>query len=189
MNEMIQDGFLIREYESGAVERIAIAEPDMSERRSAAVAGVKAEAARRIAALAWRTERARERELLQLGGETLGEVLAAREAIRRASNRLEAAIMAAADPVELDGLVFDVLPEDAAPVRLSTRREFLARLAAPEMEAILTAAKTDTAIEILLLRWETAERINIDSPATAAALAALETAGLLAAGRAAEILA
>ncbi len=58
------------------------------------VAEIKLEAERRITALDWRLQRAREREQLgETGVETVADVLALREQIRQASNAAEAVVL------------------------------------------------------------------------------------------------
>ena len=57
---------------------------------------IKAEAARRIEALAWKIERATEQDAIN-GTTTINDVYAAREAIRAKSNEIEAAIDAETD--------------------------------------------------------------------------------------------
>ena len=65
--------------------------------KAARVAEIKRQAQVNIQALAWRLERAHERDRLGLPGETPEDVLLEREAIRRASNRCEAEVQAAQD--------------------------------------------------------------------------------------------
>ncbi len=59
------------------------------------IAALRAQAKEQIEALAWRIERATEREQLGLPGETVKTVLLEREALRRASNRCESEVLAA----------------------------------------------------------------------------------------------
>lgn len=156
--------------------------------KSARIASIKASAAQQIDALAWRIERAREREALGLQGETVNAVLLEREAIRRASSRCEAEINAAQDVTAVQAVQFSVTDADrATPQRLS-RLEFLRRFTEAEMEAIVTAAEQSPALKTALLKWQTAEGIVVTDPETVAGVNAMEIAGLLAAGRAGEIL-
>lgn len=76
--------------------------------KAAGIATLKTEAARRIDALAWRLERAREKQALGVAGESVQAVLAEREAIRLASNRLEAAVDAATDADAVRAVVFEI---------------------------------------------------------------------------------
>lgn len=159
--------------------------------RTAAIAAIKAEAARAIDALAWRLERARERDSMALdtGGERVSDVLAAREAIRRASNRTEAAILAAETPEAVATVTLEITDDDIVQPAALTREQFLSRLTPEETAAILTAAKSNVALEAFVLRLTTASYINVTDLATEAGVQALEIAGLLASGRAEQILA
>lgn len=75
---------------------------------------IKAQAAQLIDALAWRMERAQEREMLGVEGEKVKDVLREREAIRRASNRVEAEINAALDAQSVRAVTFTVSDADNA---------------------------------------------------------------------------
>ncbi len=173
---------------SEAGEIVADPTAALTRAKSARVSEIKRQAASNIEALAWRIERAQERERLGLPGETLQEVLLEREAIRRASSRCEAEINAAQDVTAVQAVQFSVTDADrATPQRLS-RLEFLRRFTEAEMEAIVTAAEQSPALKTALLKWQTAEGIVVTDPETVAGVNALEIAGLLAAGRAGEIL-
>jgi len=73
---------------------------------------VKQKAAELIENLNWRVERANERGLLGLPGETVKEVLLKREAIRRASDRAERQIAAVGTQEELRSVAFEVTEVD-----------------------------------------------------------------------------
>lgn len=162
----------------------------MARVQTAAITAIKAQAARAIDALAWRLERARERDSMALvTGECVGDVLAAREAIRRASNRTEAAILAAETPEAVAAVTLEITDDDIVQPAALTREQFLSRLTPEETAAILTAAKTNVALEAFVLRLTTASYINVADPVTEAGVHALEIAGLLAQGRAGQILA
>lgn len=76
-------------------------------------------------------------------------------------------------------------PQSPPPI---TKLEFLSLLTDEEYAGILTAAKTVPAVEAWVKKFELAEDIRLDDPRMAAGVRGLEVAGLLAAGRAAEIL-
>jgi hypothetical protein len=57
------------------------------------------------------------------------------------------------------------------------------------MQAIVAAAETNPALKAALLKWQAAEGITLTDPVTQAGVQALEIAGLIAPGRAAQILA
>lgn len=153
------------------------------------IAAIKAEASAHLDASAWKLERARERE--QAGWQqvaTVATVLAEREAVRRSSDAAEAAVLALADPAAV--LAFAWSPGDVhvpAP-RLLTHEQFIRRFTEAEWQAMTDAARGNTAMDAWMRRFALATAINLDDPATAAGVQALEIAGILAAGRAAEIL-
>lgn len=70
-----------------------------------------------------------------------------------------------------------------------TKLEYMNRFTDGELAAIYTAAKTVVSVEIWLEKFKLASEINLDDPATIAGLQAMETTGLLAAGRSTEIIA
>lgn len=76
------------------IEVIYESDVSLSNAVAAKVAEIKVEAERRITALDWRLQRAREREQLgETGVETVADVLALREQIRQASNAAEAVVL------------------------------------------------------------------------------------------------
>jgi hypothetical protein len=74
-------------------------------------------------------------------------------------------------------------------IRTLTKLEYMNRFTDAELAGIYTAAKSVIQIEVWLDKFKLAEEINLDDSATIAGVQALEAAGLLATGRAAEILA
>jgi hypothetical protein len=74
-------------------------------------------------------------------------------------------------------------------VRTLTKLAYMNRFTDAELAAIYTAAKSNIRVEVWLDKFRLAEEINLDDPSTIAGVQALEAAGLLAAGRSAEILA
>ena len=79
-------------------------QPTLDEAKADTVVEIKAEAERRITALDWRLQRAREREQLgETGFETVADVLALREQIRQASNAAELAVAALASVEDVLG--------------------------------------------------------------------------------------
>jgi hypothetical protein len=162
---------------------------DVVAHRAQAVARIKAAAAEAIDALAWRIERARERDEMGLPGETVETVLTEREAIRRASNRIEAAIEAMDDVAEIAALALEITEADATqPARL-TRKAFLDRFSDVEMQTILAAIDATPALRAWYEKFSNAQGVVLTDPQTIAGAQALEIAGLIAPGRAAEILA
>lgn len=87
-----------------------------------------------------------------------------------------------------DGTTFTA-PPAPAPVRTLTKLQYMNRFTDSELAGIYTAAKSVVQVEIWLEKFKLASEVNLDDTATVAGLQAMEAAGLLAAGRAAEILA
>lgn len=150
---------------------------------------LRAQAQVQIEALAWRIERAKEREQLGLPGETLEAVLVEREALRRASNRCTAEVQAATTLDAVRAVAFAVTEADRATPSRITRLQFLSRFTDAEMQAVISASDQSTALRAALLKWQNSEGVVLTDPATVAGVEALEIAGLLSAGRAAEVLA
>lgn len=94
------------------------------------------------------------------------------------------------DPARLSDYVYAdgrlTLPE-SGPLPL-TRLEFLDRFTDEELLAVRAAAQHDAAVELWLWRFDHAENVSLADPRTVKGVEGLEQAGLLAAGRAAEIL-
>jgi len=150
---------------------------------------IKAEAAMLIEELDWRLGRAREREAAGWG--TLAEVdavLAEREAIRRSSDAAEAALDALTDASSVQTFTWSVGVPVAAPRRL-TRKQFTERFTSAELQAVLHAVGANGALRAWWEKFCLADDINLDDPATLAGAQALEIAGLIGNGRAAEVLA
>lgn len=85
---------------------------------------------------------------------------------------------------------FDNRPADdsySAAARLS-KGDFMDRFTADELTALYTAAKTIVQIEVWLDRFKVRDYIDLSDPRTAEGVHALEYVGILAAGRAAQIL-
>ena len=81
-------------------------------------------------------------------------------------------------------------PEVVPPVqRTITKLEYLRRFTDKERIAIRAAAEQNTALADYLQLMEAAQEINLDDPDTVAAVQMLEQSGLIAPGRAAEVLA
>lgn len=74
------------------------------------------------------------------------------------------------------------------PSRVLTKLQFMDRFTDEEMEAIYTAAEESVQVEIWLERFKLASEVDLDDPRTISGVQALESAGLIAEGRAAEIL-
>ncbi len=153
------------------------------------ISQIKADAAQQIEALAWRIERAQERELLGVAGERVNDVLQEREAIRRASSRTETEVNAALDVASVQAVAFAVLAADRATPERISRVEFLNRFTDTEMQAFIAASKTTPALEAYFLKLQNAEGVMLTDPVTMGGVQALELMGIIGAGRAVTILA
>jgi len=153
------------------------------------IAAIKAEAAQHLAASAWKLERASERERagwVQLAD--VAAVLAEREAVRRSSDAAEAAVLALQDVAAVQAFAW---APDAVPVpapRLLTHERFIQRFTPSEWEAMTAAARSNAAMDAWMRRFSLATFVSIEDPATVAGVHALELAGILAPGRANEVL-
>ncbi len=174
-------------YDGQGLTRDTVALLDRA--KAARTARIKAEAARLIEATDWKLARAREREAA--GWATLADVdavLAEREAIRRSSNAAEAAVDALTDVGSVQTFTWSIDVAVAAPRRL-THKGFSDRFTDAEMQAILAAAEANAALKTWWEKFKLARDINLDDPATQGGVQALEIAGLIGEGRAAEVLA
>ena len=81
-------------------------------------------------------------------------------------------------------LDFDPIPES----KRFSRLEFMELLTPTELMGILTAAKTNVAVELFVMKMNNAEFIDLRNPSTIDAVNGMASAGLLTTGRAAEIL-
>lgn len=72
--------------------------------------------------------------------------------------------------------------------RLISKLEYMNRFTDEELTNIYSAAKTHVAIEVWLAKFNATTDINLDDERTIAGVSALELSGLLAPGRAQEIL-
>ncbi|MCX0428860.1 hypothetical protein [Aeromonas veronii] len=107
INTIIADADFADEFYPNSWREKAKPEPEpepipqpitLDEAKAAKVVEIKAEAERSITALDWRLQRAQEREQLgEEGFETVTDVLALREQIRKASNAAEQAVSTLTD--------------------------------------------------------------------------------------------
>lgn len=88
----------------------------------------------------------------------------------------------------VNGVWEDYTPP-AVPVTVLSKLGYMNRFTDAELAAIYTAAKSVVQVEVWLEKFKLAEFIDLTDQRTIAGVQSLEAAGLLAAGRAAEILA
>lgn len=105
-------------------------------------------------------------------------------------------------PYPWDGMGFDTCNHTAAvdaapqqPARKVSKLTFMNRLTDAELAGIYSASKVSTAVEVWLAKFHATSvepdgtSIDLDDPRTVAGMHALEAAGLIGLGRAAEVLA
>jgi hypothetical protein len=80
---------------------------------------------------------------------------------------------------------YPVPPTQPTPL---THKQFMDRFTDTELATIMTAAKSSIELELWFKRFEMAQEIILSDPQTVTGVHALETAELIAEGRAAEIL-
>lgn len=151
------------------------------------IAQIKAQATQLICATDWKLQRAQERDAAGWGSlAEIDAVLVEREMIRRSSNEAEAAVYALTDATAIATFSWVISATVELPKRL-TRGQFLDRFTPAETEQILAAANSNVALKRWVMRLENSEWVKPDEARTG--LQALEIAGLLQPGRAAQILA
>ena len=86
---------------------------------------------------------------------------------------------------------FELPSADAqvSPLRKLTHLQYMNRFTQGELRSIYAAAKTVVDVEIWLDKFKLASDVSLDDPSTIEGLSAMESAGLIGAGRAVEILA
>jgi hypothetical protein len=185
------DGFTMDDisdwfYEDGQLTHSP--EQALTNAKARAIARIKAEATQWIAALDWKVQRAQEREKAGFG--TLAEtaaVLSEREAIRRSSNAAEQRLNLLTDRFEIDAFNWTVdVPVTAN--RLLTQKQFSDRFTDAELIRLIEVAKTSPAMATWFERFHAANDINLDLPLAQQGVWMLENTGLIATGRATEIL-
>lgn len=160
----------------------------INEFKTARIERIKEEATKLLEATDWTLQRARERE--EAGWTALSminELLAARESIRKSSDRAEAEVLLLEEPNDIISYRWEVIYDVPTPRRV-TRQAFLALFTNQETEAIFTAAKAAPLIEGWLMRVQAAQYVNLDDPATVMGVQGMVLAGLLTEARAAEVL-
>lgn len=154
------------------------------------IAQIKQEAAAHLQVSAWQVERARERE--QAGWVQLADVaavLAGREAVRRSSSAAEEAVLAMTRIEQVQAHTWAPTDVPVPAPRLLTHEQFIQRFDPAEWQAMTEAARESPAMDAWMRRFALATVLNLDDVATQAGVQALEMVGVLATGRAQEVLA
>lgn len=153
--------------------------------KAARITAIKTEAATLIAATDWRLQRAREREAA--GWATLADVdlvLAEREAVRRSSNAAEQAVAALSALAAIHDFSWSV---DTAPPE--PRRVTHTQMIDLFTDAELTEIRSNALLANWWTRFTLADFVSLADPVTVGGIQALAALGVLAPGRAAQVLA
>lgn len=160
--------------------------------KSAKIAKIKTQASKMMDETAWRLERAYEREKLgiteQGDFETPTAVLSAREAIRRASNRVESEIGQLDNADAIANYQFTVQDNDYPVACGLTHLQFLRRFSAEERTKITQARNTHPQLNDYFVMLELARFINPADPDVILGVNQLEMIGVIGKGRAGQIL-
>lgn len=160
----------------------------LADLKAAKITEIKAQAKQQIEALSWKLERATERESCGFSAlSELDDVLTERENIRQSSNKAEAAVNALTTEAEIADFTWSVENLAEHPNRI-TKKQFLDLFTNEEMATLLAACETNATLNVFYEKVKIATYINLNDPAVQMGLQMLELGGLLAAGRAAEIL-
>lgn len=150
---------------------------------------IKAAVRQKLEEDAWRIERARERLELGAAGETPEQVLGQREAIRRYGNALEQRVVHCEDRDEIKRIIPDFAQLDSVTAHKITPLAFARRFSPTELLAIYAARDSQPQLAAYCDLVMMARDIDLTDPTVQEETRALEAAGILKEGRAAEILA
>lgn len=165
--------------------------PDIDMIKANKISEIKQQATQLLADTEWQLQRAQERDALGmtlLESETPKAILSYREAVRRASNRAEIELSLLDNVTDINGFTWQVEPSDYPSNKSLTHLEFLRRFTSDERIAITQAGLSNTAIADYIKMLDVAKFINTTDSDVAAGVQSLEAAGVIDAGRAAEIL-
>lgn len=188
-------GWTASEFENGSElqfidDTLEIA-PDIDTLKANKVKAIKQQANQLLADTDWQLQRAQERDALGMAlleSETPKAILSYREAVRRASNRAETELNKLRAVNTVNGFTWQVEPSDYPNNKSLTHLEFLRRFTSEERIAITQAGLSNTAIADYIKMLDVAKFINTTDSDVATGVQALEAAGVIDAGRAAEIL-
>lgn len=161
---------------------------DITAHRNAKIQAVQEQVRRLIDDSSWRTQRAEERDLLGIAGETPQQVLAYREAIRQAGDRAEREL-AILDSVDgINAYAFEIRESDYPVIAHLTHLQFLRRFTADERTAITKLRAKQPQINDYFTLLELAKFVNPYDPDVILGVNMLEQSGVIAKGRAGQIL-
>lgn len=153
------------------------------------IAEIKDEVRIKLAEIEWRVERARERDVIGVGGETLIEVYAEREAIRRAGNRAELAVLSLNEADKINLYRLEILDIDRITPSKITRLAFVRRFTAEERLKIAAERSNSQEINDWWTLLDLARNVDLHDPEIIIGIKYLEAIHILESGRADAILA
>ena len=141
-----------------------------------------------LEATAWKIDRAKERDLSGIDSAAINDVLADREAVRRATDRLENVINNLESEEDIDAVTFEVTPEDRPVIERITSLAFFSRFTTEEQGAVMTAVQQNPILNALIVSLQLADGVVLTDPRIIAGVQALALAGLISESRVQEIL-
>ena len=190
-----QIGWTVSEFENDSdlqfIDDTLEIAPDIDTLKANKITGIKQQATQLLADTEWQLQRANERDNLGMAlleSETPKAILSYREAVRRASNRAETELSKLRSIKTINAFTWQVEPSDYPNNKSLTHLEFLRRFTSSERIAITQAGLVNTAIADYIKMLDVAKFINTTDSDVAAGVQSLEAAGVIDAGRAAEIL-
>lgn len=156
--------------------------------RAARTARIKEEVLERLNAMAWRIDRAKERDLIGASGESLSEVYAAREAVRIAGNRAEEEVQEIETAQDIRAYEWQVTDADYPKPSKITRLAFVRRFTTDERATLSAAREQNQALDDWWKLLDLAINVNLKDPEIMTGVHYLEKVKLLKKGRAKEIL-
>lgn len=137
---------------------------------------------------AWRAERAAERDLLGIDGETPQQVYAYREAVRQAGDRAERELETLDNVDDINAYQFDIRQSDYPIIAHLTHLQFLRRFNAEERAKITQLRAKSPQINDYFTLLELAKFVNPYDPDVVLGVNTLEQMGIIGQGRAGQIL-
>lgn len=165
-----------------------IAQADLDDLRLAKSATIADQVRRLLSNSAWRVERAAERDMLGLDGESPQDVYAYREAVRRAGDRAEREIAELDNADAINSYRLKILPSDYPVIGHLTQLQFLRRFTPEERTNIAQLRTQNPQINDYLSLLELAKFVNPYDPDVILGVNMLEQIGVLGQGRAGQIL-
>ncbi len=162
--------------------------PSLDDVRAEKIVQIKRWAREQIQSMEWRLQRSKERDALGIESEKPLQVLAEREAIRRASNRAEIEVNSLENTADIESYVVVVQEFDKPAHQPLTHVQFLRRFTDAERVKINQLRVSDVKIDDYFHLLELAKFINVEDSTVIEGVNMLETSGLIASGRAREIL-